>query len=305
MLYRIRNLGTWLSMKKSTFDANRDVSTVHQSRLSIFQATRRPRHLKREITTPWGTVKVDGKLGQNHQDLLDSCFAVAERVVVGEDRRIFIQVDPYLLRKKLHGVPYQRIKEWFVNLRAATLLINAKNLTGDNEWKVTGIVDEATKSHKTINVARRNGLIGVAENSPRHYLRVVISPTWSKLIFEDIGTNYRGQLDLILAMKCGAAQSIARQMLGHAGAAHFSMEKLLASIGAEIGNRNKFRVIHSVLKEAERFKIAGIHVSESLASIGRASSVPGKSGSNRRAFPELTSSGPGNASHIPGKMPPS
>jgi len=74
-------------------------STVHQSRLQIFQATRRPVPIEQTLETAWGKVRIKGRLGQQHADLLEAIMHTGERPKGLMDGRIKLLVDQHKLSK--------------------------------------------------------------------------------------------------------------------------------------------------------------------------------------------------------------
>ena len=61
-----------MRMNGSTSIDKLPTATALQSRLNIFQSTRRPQHLKMTLKqTKFGSSVVNGRLGQSHADLLD------------------------------------------------------------------------------------------------------------------------------------------------------------------------------------------------------------------------------------------
>lgn len=270
-----------------------DVSTVHQSRCSVYQATRRPLWAaERKIETPWGTATVKGRLGQNHQDVLDACFSVAEKRVTADDGRIFLQIDPYLLRKKLGGLPHAKIEEWLQELRSATVEIRAQ---ARGIWAMGGIIDEAVASHKPIPDSGKGGVIRTGE---RHYLRVVVSRIWAGMMKQDLPTGYRGHLDDILALKSGISQAVARMMLTHAGAAKMTVIDALAATGAEVSHDHRSRVVESLMRDSAAMAQMGITVTPVMISI--TPPVPGELVSSRRPFPDTPPPVAGTTPPVPG-----
>ena len=87
-------------------------STVHQSRLRLFQATRRPKAMDDVVQTSWGMVRIKGRVGQTHADVMESIFACAEKVAETPDGRIKLLVDPWRVKQKanqLSGSTLRRI----------------------------------------------------------------------------------------------------------------------------------------------------------------------------------------------------
>lgn len=87
-------------------------STVHQSRLRLFQATRRPKIIDDVMQTSWGVVRIKGRAGQTHADVMEAIFCCAEKQANTPDGRIKILVDPWQVKQKanqLSGSTLRRI----------------------------------------------------------------------------------------------------------------------------------------------------------------------------------------------------
>lgn len=294
-----------MQMKKSTSNPKSkgvavfspcDVSTVHQSRCAVFQPTRRPINLTaRIIETPWGKATIKGRLGQNHQDLLDACFAVAEKRITADDGRIFMQIDPYLLRKKLGCLPHSKIKDWLQELRSATVEIQAP---ARGIWVIGGIIEEAVISHKTIPKPTKPG--HYLNDGERHYLRIIISRTWAGMMQQDLPTGYRGHLDSILALEAGISQAVARLMLCHASAARIGMDAALTATGASTRHDHRCRVVAALMRDAPALAKMGITVTPETVHI--TPHVPGESDLSLPTFPDTTPHVHGRTPHVPGEF---
>ena len=261
-----------------------DVSTVHQSRCAVFQPTRRPIYQTRVQKNEWGSTTTKGRLGQSHQDTLDACFCVAEKHIVASDGRIFLQIDPYKLRRKLGNLPHSKIEEWLQELRSATVEIRVPTR---GIWALGGIIDEAVESDKGIPESGHRGAIYGGE---RKYLRVVISRIWAGMMKQDLPTGYRGRFDNILALKSGVSQAIARLMLTHAASARIGMDAALLAIGAETGHCHRARLIRSMEADLPLLLLMGITVTDNVVSVSLTTPttphVPGESNTPRPTFPE-------------------
>ena len=87
--------------------ANLPTATAHEHRLLIYQATRRPVYRLETISTPWGAIRIKGKLGQPQADMMDAILYCAERSREIEDGRIKILVDP--ARVVAEPVPWTQV----------------------------------------------------------------------------------------------------------------------------------------------------------------------------------------------------
>ena len=76
-------------------------ATVHENRYSIFQPTDRPVEKTFIVQAKNGTIKITGKLGQPHKDILE--FIKHNHIKYGytKDGRLAFLIDLYQLRKLL------------------------------------------------------------------------------------------------------------------------------------------------------------------------------------------------------------
>lgn len=74
-------------------------TTACQSRLCLFQPSIKPEPIKSEFETSWGKVKIDGKLGQKHQSVIEAILASQLEKVDLADGKMKVLVDPYAIKK--------------------------------------------------------------------------------------------------------------------------------------------------------------------------------------------------------------
>lgn len=87
-------------------------ATVHQARLRIYQATRRPKMLDQLITTAWGRVRVIGAIGQAHEDVQEAITYVGREPSSSDDGRLSLLVDPAEVRRiarQPSGTTFRRV----------------------------------------------------------------------------------------------------------------------------------------------------------------------------------------------------
>lgn len=122
-------------------------STSLQSRVRIFQATRRPKYMEDDTsTTAWGSVRVMGKLGQAHADVLESILFCAEDVRKKEGFGTKLLVDPYLIRKHSNIGSGEQMEKIMNELMAAVLTIST---TGGKHNFTKGHIIESMIESKT------------------------------------------------------------------------------------------------------------------------------------------------------------
>jgi hypothetical protein len=182
-------------------------STIHAVRLCLYQATRRPRQLRGEIArTPWGIIKVTGRLGQQHADVMESICYVREKKATLEDGRIKLLVDPARVRQRARqtsGDTYRRVLD---DLMSTVIEIVAPERLACVGHLIDH-VDYARRSDGT-PITRRNPLGG-----ERHLWRVEIGKALCRLIAGDIWVGY--DPEPIAALRHGISQAIARHILTH------------------------------------------------------------------------------------------
>ncbi len=225
-------------------------TTVHQSRLQVFQPTRRPKDIERKILTPWGEAKISGKIGQVHADILEAMCKNAKDHRVTDTGQIQLLVDPYVVRKSVGG---------------------GKTYSGDTIWKM---IQELRKTSIELaapaqGVRVMGGVIDMVEesiqvtghNGEKRYLwRVTLSPAYAALVAGDLPLHYDpAPLALI---ESGISQAIARHIMTHRDQPEggWSLDKLIKAVGAgntpvELRNRRR-----EVNQDAENLRRLGIGI---------------------------------------------
>lgn len=180
-------------------------STAHQSRLQIFQPTRRPEKLTRKIVTPWGTATISGKIGQVHADIVEAlCHYALDFRTIEETRQLQVLVDPYQIRKSVGGgKPYSGDTLWkmFRELREASIELNAP---AQSIRIVGGIIDLAEKS--PLLTLSRNG-------KERPLWRITFNAAFALLLANDLHLRYDPAS--LAKIETGVSQAIARHVLTH------------------------------------------------------------------------------------------
>jgi len=173
-------------------------------RLCVFQATRRPKQLVRTIQTAFGSLTIDGRLGQAHADLIECVmhYAIKHDVIGG---RMGVLVDPYRIRKAMGGgeqYSAEQIKVLARDLRKAELETDAAKLN------IKGHIVEKVIQAKTTVADPRGWSAG-----ERHLELWVFSQEWTELIRRDIGRFY--DPTKLCGIKHGSVAAIARHVLTH------------------------------------------------------------------------------------------
>lgn len=234
-------------------------STVHQSRLRVFEPTRRPRYCQRDITTPWGTASVTGKLGQGHADVLEAMCHELEDWRRTEKGAIELLIDPYKLRKTANGGKLgsgTQVDVILFDLMQAILDIGIPK----HGLRVRGhIIDEivdskVTKPSHGFGKDRKQG-------EERHLSKVTLGRAFVGLVGGDLHLHY--DPSPIAALQYGVSQAIARHIATHKtvppGGWH--LDTLIDAVGAgeagKLGNRRR-----ELRKDAEGLRGLGILIEE-------------------------------------------
>ena len=234
-------------------------TTVHQSRIRVFEPTRRPTHCQRDITTPWGTVVVTGKLGQGHADVIEAMSHELEDWRQTDTGAIELLIDPYRLRRTANGGKVgsgTQLDAILIDLMQAILDIDIPK----PGLRVRGhIIDEIvdskiTKPSHGFGKDRKQG-------EERHLSKVTLGRAFVGLVGGDLHLHYDPKP--IAALQYGVSQAIARHIATHKtvppGGWH--LDTLIDAVGAgeagKLGNRRR-----ELRKDAEGLRGLGILIEE-------------------------------------------
>lgn len=200
-------------------------STVHHSRLPVFAATRRPVEKIQWIwENPWGTVSVTGRLGQNHRDLHDLIMSEGTERSCGKEGELYLTIDPSDINKKLGLIDTHSdyIYDLMEDMRRAKVEIEYKRGGG----ALGGIISNIDHEYKTIP--------GPGGCVPKRYLwRITMNQTWMKLYDREINICCKPALDMIMSMRSGYSQAIARFFLTHGEGMTLDFSDCLLALGIE------------------------------------------------------------------------
>lgn len=182
-------------------------ATAHETRLNIFQATRRPSTKDEIIQTAWGKVRIKGKLGQGEQDVLESLFFSAIKKRTYKDGKITIVVDPAKVRKTARLSSETALDNAIFNLVNTTIeIFEPKKLAA-----VGGLISFIDKSS---DITAKNPTISFKkESGERHFWEIEIGQIIKRLWDADI-LLWHDPSD-ICKFKHGASQALARLVIGH------------------------------------------------------------------------------------------
>lgn len=188
-------------------------ATVSQSRLRIFQATRRPKFIRDEtLVTPWGAVRVSGKLGQGHADVLEALLYCAERNSTLEDGRIKVLVDPFQIRKHSNISSTKALAVIMEELMMAVVSVDFKTPKSDLRCKSTGHLIDYFR-----DAVKKNGEKITKSNPIQKQQRPIWSVELGKALTDIISHDIWHTSDPlpIATLKHGISQALARFIRGH------------------------------------------------------------------------------------------
>lgn len=197
--------------KKYSHDALMPTSTVYQNRLQIYQASRRPIQIDKTFLTAHGTVRIIGKIGQGHADVLEAIMFSAEKK--GElDGRIKLLVDPAKIRK-ICGIGGEQLKKLIIDLEQVVVEIKKPESLHIEEGfgHLIDHVGTATRNDGTV-ITKFNPL----GKCDRKMWRVELGKILCQLIKADIWLTYNPAP--IASLQSGISQAIARHVLSHRAA---------------------------------------------------------------------------------------
>ena len=181
-------------------------TTILQGRLQMYEASKRPKtRNETESKNKHGRCVVTGKLGQRHQDLLDSVMYHAENPERPDDLSIDIIVDPAAVRRTMaggeNGETYSRdhIERLIAELRSVTVKIYSNRLQSEI---IGGLIDHVVKDEE---VGSRPGI-------RRNLWKVRLGAAAVELLEQDYWLYYNPAL--IAKLHYGITQSVARWVLG-------------------------------------------------------------------------------------------
>lgn len=185
-------------------DKKLPTSTVTPIRLCVFQATRRPVQAIRTVATAFGSLTVDGRLGQAHADLMECVMFCAEKHRI-ENGQLQIIVDPYRVRMVMGGgkqFSAEQIKTLRRDLLKAIMTIET------DDFRVHGHAVEKVVVSKLTKPDPREWATG-----ERHLEAWVFSKEWTELIKDDIARHYNPTP--LCRIDRGGVAAIARHVLTH------------------------------------------------------------------------------------------
>jgi hypothetical protein len=183
------------------------------------------------IETPWGRIKLWGRLGQQHADVLDAiCFEREKRADL-EDGRIKLLVDPSRVRRRAgitSGTQFQAILK---ELEQAVIeIVEPAHLACSGH--LIDHIDYATRSDGT-RITRHDPLTG----GERALWRVELGKALCTLVAGDIWLGYDPAP--IARLDRGIVQAIARHVLSHKSGPRggWTLDGLIRAVAGELDSK--------------------------------------------------------------------
>lgn len=229
-------------------------TTIYTIRLALFQPTRRPRYFRNEsIETPWGKVRITGKLGQQHEDVFDSICYEREKRGELEDGRIKLLVDPARVRRRARITSGEQFQDIIDDLMSAVIEI----IEPEKLWCSGHLIDHIGKATKKDGsmIMRPNPLGGA-----RHLWRVEIGKAFCTLVKSDLWVGY--DPSAIAALSRGISQAVARHVLSHKDAPRggWKLDTLIRAVAGEVSGKAMRDRRLDLRRDAEDLAKIGIEI---------------------------------------------
>jgi hypothetical protein len=220
----------------------------------------------REIETPWGTAKLEGKLGQKHAALLEACSYYAEDWRMTDSEQIVLLVDPYKLRTVLSKqesgsgetkarksiYSYEQTKRMFKDLKEATIEMTFETAT-QRHYILGGVLDNYEESE--LKVSSPGARIG--KEGQRAKWRITLNKAYVNLIRRDLRLDY--DPTRLMSFRTGVGQAVARHLLTHRQAPNggWYIDGLLKAVGVTGTSTTMAEKRREVRSDREAFRELG------------------------------------------------
>jgi len=200
-------------------------TTSHQSRLQFYEPTKIPKGGVREISTPFGSARVEGRLGQGHADLMEAISFYAESYTCMPNGTVEVLIDLYKVRVSMGGGKYYSYEGLFVRVKDVMKAIVEMTINLSGEHILCHLIERMEKSKEV----RRNPLNSSAERNP---WVVTFSKEYLQLLDNDLVIYYDPKP--IARLSSGITQAIVRYLLTHKGEPNggWILDNLFVSVGA-------------------------------------------------------------------------
>jgi len=225
-------------------------TTVHQGRMPIYAPVRRPRADEiREYKTAWGDVRIKGRLGQAHADLVESLWFCAEHVHEHGGSISFI-VDPHKVRMTLSDSKYSYDGVWSLLRDVIAALVDIE--IPERKIKAVGhLIDGVIKSEP---IAGRGGPGG----GQRVLWKIMIGEIGAALLLHDLPLH-RKPLSAA-GMRHAVSQAVARHVLSHKTEPRggWRLDGLLDAVGVDTDSMARRNARRRIKQDAEALGDVGV-----------------------------------------------
>jgi hypothetical protein len=225
-------------------------STAMQARVMLYQPTQRPIWLNGDwMDTAHGRCRVTGRLGQRHNDTMDSIMYNAERRRTISDGGVELLVDPAQVRKTISdsGYSYGQLQKNLVELRSAAITIETPKFDFPI---IGGLIDHVIPSSMT----RPDPLTG----GERSLWRVRLGVVQVMLLEHDLKLYYDPAP--IARLQHGLSQAVARHVLTHKmePAGGWYVDTLIMAVVPQASSQDMRNARHRLKEDAEGLNKIGL-----------------------------------------------
>jgi len=184
------------------------VTSESQNRLPVFQPSDKPQYININFDSAYGKVKISGRLGQTHKNLLETCFYLREKYFYNPEEKyptLKLLVDMYKIRKFLSSkggeYSYQKILELFEDMRNVKIHIERTNQNGEEFVGDGNLISDILDDEEEIQYSKN-------KNKSRKLKIVNFGILATKLMEEELKFSYNPKP--IFELKSGISKAIVR-----------------------------------------------------------------------------------------------
>jgi hypothetical protein len=225
--------------------------------LQIYEPTKIPKGLPRQIDNTFGFATIDGRLGQGHAALVEAICFCAESFTRMPDDKVEVLVDLYKIRISMGSGKYHSFEGLFTRAKELMkALIELKiNLSG--EHIIFHIIEKMEKSIKEVRYDPLNPSL------KRNLWVVTFSKEYIHLLKNDLELYYDPRP--IAKLSSGITQAIARYLLTHRRQPNggWILDHLFTSVGASTSKNEQIRKYRDrIRKDAKKLLFVGFQLTE-------------------------------------------
>jgi len=188
---------------------NLGVTTESQNRLPIFQPSDKPKFVDNiNFESAYGRVKISGRLGQTHKNLLETCLYLKEEYYYNPEEKyptLKLVIDPYKVRKFLSskGGEYSNkgILNLFEDMQNVKIHIEKTKVDGGELIGDGNLISDVFDNEEEIQYSKN-------KNKTRKLKVISFGVLATKLIAEELKFGYNP--GPILELKSGISKAIVR-----------------------------------------------------------------------------------------------